>query len=161
MNAITPGEFYQIAEFDLNRQRHAMAGLDAERKRLAMPVAEMENRSGVSMNSFFSWRSVSREPTLGCLVCISQTLGFDVIMRRRKPGAADLNLDDLGAALAALDAERKRRKMRLGDMEEKSGVSANTFLAWKSGSRKPTLGCLVAIAQTLGFDVILKRRLAS
>lgn len=71
-------------EFDLTNQRKAMAALDAERKRKRMFVADMEDKSGVSANTFYAWRGGMREPTLGHLVALAQTLGFDVIMRRRK-----------------------------------------------------------------------------
>ncbi|MER9706084.1 hypothetical protein NKJ10_17815 [Mesorhizobium sp. M0204] len=80
----TPEEFFKIDEFDLCNQRRAMAALNAERKRIGMPIVVMEDTSGVSMNSFYAWNGGSREPTLGCLVAVAQTLGFDVIMRRRK-----------------------------------------------------------------------------
>ncbi|RWF64108.1 hypothetical protein [Mesorhizobium sp.] len=73
-----------IDEFDLSQQRRAMSALQAERQRLSMPVAVMELKSGVCMNSFYAWHGGLREPTLGCLVAVAQTLGFDVIMRRRK-----------------------------------------------------------------------------
>lgn len=71
-------------EFDLNQQRRAMSALHAERRRIAMSIADMEQKSGVSMNSFYAWHGGQREPTLGCLVAVAQTLGFDIIMRRRK-----------------------------------------------------------------------------
>ncbi|MBZ9821936.1 MAG: hypothetical protein E5X76_28770 [Mesorhizobium sp.] len=73
-----------IDEFDLSQQRRAMSALQAERQRIAMPVAVMELKSGVCMNSFYAWHGGLREPTLGCLVAVAQTLGFDIIMRRRK-----------------------------------------------------------------------------
>ncbi|QKC89951.1 hypothetical protein EB230_17220 [Mesorhizobium sp. NZP2234] len=78
-----PEDYSLIDEFDLNQQRRAMAALNAERKRLGMPIFQMEDTSGVSMNSFYAWQGGLREPTLGCLVAVAQTLGFDVVMRRR------------------------------------------------------------------------------
>ncbi|RWC28114.1 MAG: XRE family transcriptional regulator [Mesorhizobium sp.] len=84
MTAKPVEEFQEIDEFDLCNQRRAMAALNAERKRVGMPIAHMEDKSGVSMNSFYAWNGGQREPTLGCLVAVAQTLGFDVVMRRRK-----------------------------------------------------------------------------
>ncbi|ESZ63744.1 hypothetical protein NL532_31950 [Mesorhizobium sp. C120A] len=73
-----------IDEFDLSQQRRAMFALQHERRRIAMPISDMELKSGVAMNSFYAWHGGLREPTLGCLVAVAQTLGFDIIMRRRK-----------------------------------------------------------------------------
>lgn len=73
-------------------------------------------------------------------------------------GEAEHNLNDLPAAMARLEEERRRRGMTLGDMEEKSGVSTNSFYAWRSGYRAPQLPLLVALAQTLGFEVYIRRR---
>lgn len=70
----------------------------------------------------------------------------------------EFNLNDRHGAMAALERERRDQKLLLVDMEVLSGVSANTFLAWRGGQRDPTLGCLVALAQTLGFDVLMVRR---
>lgn len=72
----------------------------------------------------------------------------------------EFNLNDLHAALAALERQRKDQLMLLVELEDVSGVSTNSFLAWRGGRRDPTLGCFVAIAQTIGFDVLLVRRSA-
>lgn len=70
----------------------------------------------------------------------------------------EFNLCDQQNAMKVLAEERVRIGMSLGDLEEKSGVSTNSFYAWQSKARAPQLPLLVALAQTLGFDVILRRR---
>jgi predicted transcriptional regulator len=72
--------------------------------------------------------------------------------------ADEYNLRDQRAAMAALDAERRRSGMSLGDMEEKSGVSVNSVYAWRSCARSPTLCNAVAIAETFGFEIIMRRK---
>jgi len=38
-----------------------------------------------------------------------------------------------------------------------SGVSWDAVRSWKDGRREPTMGLLVAAAETLGFEVILRK----
>lgn len=71
-------------EFDLCNQRTAMAALEEERRQKQMHLVDMEATSGVSVNTFYAWKGCTREPTLGNLVALAQTLGFDVILRRRQ-----------------------------------------------------------------------------
>ena len=70
----------------------------------------------------------------------------------------EYNLRDQREAMAALDAERRSQKMSLGDMEDRSGVAFNSVYAWRSGSRSPTLVNMVAIAETFGFEVVMRRK---
>ncbi|RWB72945.1 MAG: XRE family transcriptional regulator [Mesorhizobium sp.] len=70
-------------EYDLTDQRTAMAALCAERERIGMPIISMEEKSGVCMNSLYAWRKGVRQPSLGCLVALAQTLGFDILLVRR------------------------------------------------------------------------------
>ncbi|RWC07552.1 MAG: XRE family transcriptional regulator [Mesorhizobium sp.] len=72
-------------EYDLTDQRTAMAALKAERERIGMSIVTMEEKSGVSMNSLYAWRQGVRQPSLGCLVALAQTLGFDILLVRRPP----------------------------------------------------------------------------
>ncbi len=71
-------------EYNMRDQRTALAALDAERYRQKMSLGDMESRSGVSVNSVYSWRACIRSPTLGNLVALAETFGFEIIMRRRK-----------------------------------------------------------------------------
>jgi len=73
-------------------------------------------------------------------------------------GQDEFNLRDQKTAMAALDAERRARGMSLGDMEEKSGVSVNSVYAWRSCARSPTLCNAVAIAETFGFEIVMRRK---
>lgn len=70
----------------------------------------------------------------------------------------EYNMADQRAAMAALDEERRSRGMSLGDMEERSGVSVNSVYAWRSCARSPTLCNAVAIAETFGFEIIMRRK---
>lgn len=69
------------------------------------------------------------------------------------------DLKDTTAAMLALDKERLAKGMSLADMEEKSGISLNSFYAWRSKSRTPALCNIVALSQTFGFEVIMRRRI--
>ena len=96
---------------------------------------------------------------------IKMTAEFKPAKRERranKAAASDAEYDlrDQRAAMLALEEERQRLGMFHIDMEMTSGVSANTFLAWRNCSREPTLGNFVAVAQTLGFDVMIIRQKA-
>lgn len=68
----------------------------------------------------------------------------------------EFNLCDQKQAMAALAMEREARGISLGDLEEKSGVSTNSFYAWRTGYRAPQLPLLVALAGALGGEVILR-----
>ena len=71
-------------EYNLRNQSAAMAVLNEERKRLGMSLGDMEEKSGVSVNSVYAWRSCARSPTLCNAVAIAETFGFEIIMRRKK-----------------------------------------------------------------------------
>lgn len=140
-------------EYNLSRQREAFGAIESEWQARAITRHEAWREMGICLNSFYAWRSGSRSPALRNMVKIADAFGFQVIMRR---GATEYDLADQVAAMVALNAERRAIAMSLADMEERSGVSANTFYAWLSGSRSPALFNLVAISQTFGFEVIMR-----
>lgn len=70
---------------------------------------------------------------------------------------AEFDLSDYPVAIGKLNDERKRREVKLIDLEEHSGVSMNTMYAWQSGFRSPTLVHLCALAKSMGFEVVMKR----
>jgi hypothetical protein len=74
-------------EFNMSDQKTALAVLNEERLRLGMSLGEMEDRSGISINSVYAWRSCARSPTLVNIVAVAETFGFEVIMRRRDNGS--------------------------------------------------------------------------
>jgi len=47
--------------------------------------------------------------------------------------------------------------MTLLDFAWVSGVSWDAVRSWEKGKREPTMGLLIAAAQTLGFEIILRR----
>ncbi|XUY27602.1 helix-turn-helix domain-containing protein [Agrobacterium sp. rho-8.1] len=75
-----------------------------------------------------------------------------------EPAKNEYNLSDQRTAMAALDRERVTHGMSLGDMEEKSGVSVNSVYAWRNCQRSPHLCNIVAIAETFGFEVVMRRK---
>lgn len=70
----------------------------------------------------------------------------------------EIALRDQRLATARLNEERKRIGLEVWELEAKSGVSASAFFAWKAGKRAPVLSCMVAVAQTLGFETVLRNR---
>jgi transcriptional regulator with XRE-family HTH domain len=146
-----------LPEYDLRDQRAAMMALEAQRQQLRLFHNDVETKSGVSTNSVFSWRHGARSPGLGNLVALAQTLGFEIVMRRRDPGGEEYDLCNLRTAVTALEAERRRLGMSLSTMVTKSGVSSNAFYGWGNGSRVAVLRKLVALSGVLGFDVIMRQ----
>lgn len=70
-------------EFDLTDQRKAMRVLNEERQSIGMNVRDLEAKSGVSVSSFYAWQCNLRSPNLANMIALAQTLGFEVVMRRR------------------------------------------------------------------------------
>jgi hypothetical protein len=70
-------------EFDLNDQRAAFVFLEEERRRLGMSLTQMEARSGVSVNSTYSWRNCERSPTIQNMVKIADCFDFEIILRKK------------------------------------------------------------------------------
>lgn len=66
--------------------------------------------------------------------------------------------DQQVAAILHLNEERQRQAMSLGDMEERSGVSIGSVYAWRSGKRSPQMHMLVALAETFGFEVVMRKK---
>jgi len=69
----------------------------------------------------------------------------------------EINLSNRKQALDALLCERKRREMTLLEAEWQSGVSWDAVRSWARGRREPTMGNLIAVAQILGFEIILRK----
>ena len=65
------------------------------------------------------------------------------------------NLRDLPAAMLAIDMERITSGKTVLDVEVKSGVSFNSAWHWAGGTRSPQLANLVALAETLGFEIVV------
>lgn len=143
-------------EFNLMRQKEAFQAIDETRRSLGISLSQAWKHHGICINSLYAWQSGIRTPSLKNLIKVADTFGFDVLMVR-EPDCFDLK--DTEAAMLALDKERLARRMSLTDMEEKSGVSLNSFYAWRSGSRTPALCNIVALSQTFGFEVIMRRRI--
>jgi len=70
----------------------------------------------------------------------------------------EISLSNRREAMAALVEARKDKHMTLLDFAWVSGVSWDAVRLWEKGRRKPTMGLLIAAAQTLGFEIILRRQ---
>jgi transcriptional regulator with XRE-family HTH domain len=54
--------------------------------------------------------------------------------------------------------KRKQAKIGLEDVAEKSGYSISYLMKLECGDRQPGFGVINAWAETLGYDVVLKRK---
>ncbi len=70
----------------------------------------------------------------------------------------EFNLRDQVPAIIELYAERARKGLSLGDLEDRSGVSLGSMYAWRSGKRSPQTHMIVALAETLGFEIVMRRK---
>jgi transcriptional regulator with XRE-family HTH domain len=142
-------------EVNLRRQAEAMAAIDAERKARGMSMSQMAREARLSSNSYSEWLARKRDPSLSKLVQLARVFGFDVVMRR-----ADFETDmqDVPAAINIIAAARKSRQWSLSDMEERSGISLNSFYGWRKCQRDPALSNFVALAETFGFEVVMRGR---
>jgi len=70
----------------------------------------------------------------------------------------EISLSNRREAICALVEARKQRHMTLLEFAWVSGVSWDAVRSWEKGRREPTMGLLVAAAQTLGFEIILRRQ---
>jgi transcriptional regulator with XRE-family HTH domain len=71
--------------------------------------------------------------------------------------AQAIDLNHQFEAMRLLDQERQRLGWTVRDLEAKSGVSVSSFYAWQVNLRSPNLANLVALAQSLGFDIFMRR----
>lgn len=68
-----------------------------------------------------------------------------------------VDLVNVVKAVHILHKERLRQGMSLEEFERKSGVSWRSFYYWKNGTRDPRISNLLAMAQTLGFQIFLSK----
>ena len=57
-----------------------------------------------------------------------------------------------------LARERRERNLSVEDVSEKSGYSTSYIRKKECGGRPPSFGAINAWAETLGFDVVLKKK---
>ena len=70
--------------------------------------------------------------------------------------AGEVSLSDHVAVMDLLHLERKRQGMEVWALESKSGISASAFFAWRREGRSASLSCMIALAQTLGFELFMR-----
>lgn len=78
----------KLVEYDALSQRSIMTAINDERQRRGMSLASMEEKSGVSANSFYAWLNCKRSPSLVNIVALAQTFGFIIILRKDPPNDA-------------------------------------------------------------------------
>ncbi len=150
----------EFIDMNLSDQRHAMALLDVMRTEKKISLSGLRSFSEVAPNSFIKWRDGSRSPSLSSFIRLAASFGFEILMVRRASGAGEerYELRDQSRALNVLESERCQRRMSFGEMEAKSGISTTAFYAWRSCERSPLLCNAVAIAETFGFRIIMRRK---
>jgi len=75
----------------------------------------------------------------------------------QKTEVCEISLSDRAQAIAALVKAREEKHITLLEFGWVSGVSWDAVRSWASGRREPTMGNLVAVAESLGFEIILRK----
>ena len=140
-------------EVNLRRQVEAMATIDAERRARGMSMSQMSKEARLSIDSYTAWLARERDPSLSKLVRLAAAFGFEVVMRGNQQ---EINLRDIPAAIIAIGMQRIARAWSLYDMEERSGISLNSFYGWRKSQREPGMSNFVALAETFGFEVVMR-----
>ena len=74
------------------------------------------------------------------------------------PRQTEINLRDVPAAMTELDFERYRRGQSVVSLAAESGIATGSSFAWRSGGRVPSVLKFIQYAETLGFEVIMRRK---
>jgi DNA-binding phage protein len=146
-----------IHEYNLADQKAAMDALYQERIALGMSLGDMEEKSGVSVNSFYYWKSAKRSPQLANLVALAQTLGFEVMMTETRPPFRSYCLQNMTSAVQAIDAARREERLSTTALRNKTSVATNSFYSWLKLQRDPTLIRFLSLVEPLGFRVVIRR----
>lgn len=148
-------------EISLSNPVAAMTLLVAGQVKRRISAKDLWARSGVSAGAVNLWLKGKAAPTLGRFVSYAAALGYSVFLVKSPgtgaPEADEICLSDQKAAMERLFAERTRIGMSIWDLEARSGISTKSLYCWKDGSRAPALGNLVALAETLGFEIVMRR----
>lgn len=145
-------------ELDLSDQVAALTFLHQIRVDLGMSLGDMEDKSGISITSFYVWKSGARSPQLANLVALSQTLGFDVMASGRSGGAPFLCTADSPDLWPHIESLISDAGLPTSRFNTEAGVSTSSFYSWTRGERSPTLKSLSSMASHLGFRVFLRKR---
>lgn len=145
-------------EWNLADQVGAMEVIFSERATRGMSLLDMEERSGVSFNTAYQWRSGERCPELPNLVALAETLGFEVVMRSKLDPDIVYDAANLRRLMAALDCARKGMSITTKELRATSSVATNSYYSWLKHQRAPTLKRFAALAEALGFEMILRRQ---
>lgn len=148
-------EIVTASEINLRRQGEAMSAIDKMRTDLGMSLTETARLGRVAAASYVQWSARSRDPGLSRFVRLAKAFGFEVVMTGHD---VEFDLLDVPAAMNAIALQRKARGWVLAEMADRSGVSVNCFYYWRSMKRDPSLSNFIALAETFGFTVIMRRR---
>jgi len=140
---------------NLVRQTDAMRAMTHVRNRLAVSTKEMCDRAGITTNSVHAWTRGGRSPILSRFLKLAASHGYDVVLLAANGETTDFR--DLTACICRIDRERRAKGVGLHDMELRAGVSFRSFYAWRNKQRSPNLANIVALAETFGFSVIMRR----
>ncbi|WP_336288368.1 helix-turn-helix domain-containing protein [Bartonella sp. CB60] len=69
----------------------------------------------------------------------------------------EIKLADRHQIMKAIMQARIEKKMTLMDVAWASGVSWDAVRSWYHGHREPKMGNIVAVAQTLGLEIVLRK----
>ncbi|RCL04011.1 MAG: hypothetical protein JSC189_000048 [Candidatus Tokpelaia sp. JSC189] len=71
-------------EITLNDVSRTVTSLIDKHIQGTMCRVDFELRSGVSIRSIYKWRNGTHDPKMSYFIAFANTLGYDVIMRRKK-----------------------------------------------------------------------------
>lgn len=79
------------------------------------------------------------------------------LLERRQNDKQEFDLSERGAVGALMLAGRSAEKLTMQQLSDLSGVSISSIEGWASERVKPTLPNLIAVLNTLGFDLVATR----
>jgi len=135
-----------------------MTAIFRERLAIGMSLWDMEEQSGVSLNSAYQWLKGDRSPAVPNFVSLAETVGFEVVMRSILDPAITYDAANLRHVMAALDNARKEMALSTKGLRAGTSVASNSFYAWLKRHRDPTLERLIALAGPLGFSLVMRRK---
>ena len=140
---------------NLVRQTDALDAIALARIERGLSWDDLCASASLSRNSVAVWRRGRRSPILSKFEPLARALGYSVELEDHKGQV--VSLGDLPACIERINIDRRLMGVGLYEMEYRSGVSFRSFFAWRNGERSPTLANIVAVAETFGFSVVMRR----
>lgn len=139
----------------LSRQPEVMAAIEAAITARGGSVRLACKNAGVSRNSFYAWREVRREPSVTKLVSLAREAGYEIVMAGH---GRLIDLADVAAVMATLNAHRLRMRLSVLRLEEQTGIANRSYSYWLAGRRQPAVLSLSTVADALGFRLLMRVR---